>query len=162
MYAQTNRLPSVGRADVRGQTHSSNKEMRKKLKQRIDSLNRIIESINSHDDKDIPDLKIVLCRFVGYVQLTSRSSKPVLTRSHISDMSKVADGLNVLESRFVVAQVTQASEISGELEGYVQSITWHVSDLQVSVLRPACRTKVGLRAVRHRLLSTFAYTSPSR
>ena len=67
----------------------------------------------------------------------------VLTYSHISDVSKVTDELHNLEQRFGVAQVIQASEISGELEGYVQSITWHMSDLQVSVLRPAFRTKVG-------------------
>ena len=42
--------------------------MRQKLKQRIDNLNRIFEFVNSRNVKDdIPDLKIVLFRFVEYV-----------------------------------------------------------------------------------------------
>ena len=48
--------------------------MRLKLKQRIDNLNRIFEFMNSCNGKDdIPDLKIVLFRFVEYVSYKHNS-----------------------------------------------------------------------------------------
>ena len=48
--------------------------MRQKLKQRIDNLSRIFEFVNSRNGKeDIPDLKIVLFRFVEYVSYKHNS-----------------------------------------------------------------------------------------
>ena len=48
------------------QSHSSNEETRKKLKQHIDSLKRVVECIDSRKDKESPDLKKVLERFITY------------------------------------------------------------------------------------------------
>ena len=51
--------------------------------QRIDSLNRIFEFVNSRDGKDnIPDLKIVLFRFVEYVSYKHHSGSATYTFVH--------------------------------------------------------------------------------
>ena len=48
------------------QSHSSNEETRKKLKQHIDSLKSVVECIESRKDKESPDLKKVLEHFITY------------------------------------------------------------------------------------------------
>ena len=48
------------------QSHSSNEDMRKKLKERIESLKSVVECIDSRKDKELPDLKKVLERFTVY------------------------------------------------------------------------------------------------
>ena len=117
--------------------------MSKKLKQHIESLSGIITLTESRDPNDLPDLKVVFDRFMKYIPVTNIQSKPRLTSFHIRDISDVSKGVDLLESGSSVGQAFRADEIAGELEGYIQSITWHVSDLQVSVLRPAWHTKVG-------------------
>ena len=48
------------------QSHSSNEDTRKKLKKHIESLESIVEAIDSRKDKKLPDLKKVLERFTMY------------------------------------------------------------------------------------------------
>ena len=75
-----------------------------------------------------------------------------LTCFYIRDISEVAEGVDKLEKKSNVGQAIRADKISEELEGYVQSITWHVSDLKVSVLGAECAKNVGLRLLQHRFL----------
>ena len=90
---------------------------------------------------------------------TSIIPEVLLTFSYIRDMSTVANGLYELEQRCIAAQVGQASDIAGELEGYVQSITWHVSDLQVGILPYADYTrKVSSQLGQYRFPSSSAFT----
>ena len=48
------------------QSHSSNEDTRKKLKKHIESLESIVEAIDSRKDKELPELKKVLERFTMY------------------------------------------------------------------------------------------------
>ena len=48
------------------QSHSSNEETRKKLKQHIDSLKSVADCIDSRKDKEILDIKKVVDRFTTY------------------------------------------------------------------------------------------------
>ena len=48
------------------QSHSSNEDTRKKLKERIESLKSVVECIDSRKDNELPDLKKVLERFTVY------------------------------------------------------------------------------------------------
>ena len=82
----------------------------------------------------------------------------LLTISNVRDLSKVTDGLYELEQRCIAAQVVQAGEIAGELEGYVQSITWHVSDLQVHTPHAKYALEVSSRLGRYRFPSSSAFT----
>ena len=82
----------------------------------------------------------------------------LLTFSYIRDMSTVANGLYKLEQRCIAAQVVQASDIAGELEGYVQSIAWHVSDLQVRTPHAVYALQVSSRLGRYRFPSSSAFT----
>ena len=46
--------------------YSSNEDTRKKLRQHIESLNKVVEYVDSRKDKGLPDLKKILDRFTMY------------------------------------------------------------------------------------------------
>ena len=58
----------------------------------------------------------------------------LLTFSDIRNVTAVANQVYSLEERSAVHRALRADEINGDLEGFIQSITWHVSDLQVTSL----------------------------
>ena len=58
----------------------------------------------------------------------------LLTFPDISNVTAVASKVYSLEERSAVHRALRADEINGDLEGFIQSITWHVSDLQVRLL----------------------------
>ena len=58
----------------------------------------------------------------------------LLTVSDIRSITEVANQVYSLEERSAVHRALRADEINGDLEGFIQSITWHVSDLQVRLL----------------------------
>ena len=57
-----------------------------------------------------------------------------LTFTDIRNVTVVANQVYSLEERSAVHRALRADEINGDLEGFIQSITWHVSDLQVRLL----------------------------
>ena len=58
----------------------------------------------------------------------------LLTFPDIRNIAVVANQVYSLEERAAVHRALRADEINGDLEGFIQSITWHVSDLQVRLL----------------------------
>ena len=58
----------------------------------------------------------------------------LLTFPDIRNVTAVANEMYALEERSAVHRALRADEINGDLEGFIQSITWHVSDLQVRLL----------------------------
>ena len=54
-----------------------------------------------------------------------------LTSAPIREIEKVQEGLETLGRPSSGERALLASEISGMLQGYVQTITWHVGDLHV-------------------------------
>ena len=58
----------------------------------------------------------------------------LLTFPDIRNIAVVANQVYSLEERSAVHRALRADEINGYLEGFIQSITWHVSDLQVRLL----------------------------
>ena len=58
----------------------------------------------------------------------------LLTFTDIRNVTVVANQVYSLEKRSAVHRALRADEINGDLEGFIQSITWHVSDLQVRSL----------------------------
>ena len=116
--------------------------------------------MKSRDQKDFPDLQIIFDRFMKYVPIANIRFGLFLTAFHIRDMSKVKDGLQSLSERSSLGRAFQADEISGQLEGYVQTITWHISDLQVHIFRSALAIKMSSWLGWHRFPSICAYTLP--
>ena len=58
----------------------------------------------------------------------------LLTFPDIRNVTEVAKQVYSLEERSKVHRALRADEINGDLEGFIQSIAWHVSDLQVTSL----------------------------
>ena len=58
----------------------------------------------------------------------------LLTFPDIRNVTQVANQVYSLEKRSKVHRALRADEINGDLEGFIQSIAWHVSDLQVRSL----------------------------
>ena len=61
----------------------------------------------------------------------------MFTASHIPDIrnvTEIAKQVYSLEESSNVQRALRADEINGDLEGFIQSIAWHVSDLQVTSL----------------------------
>ena len=58
----------------------------------------------------------------------------LLTCPDIRNVTAVANQVYSLEERSEVHRALRADEINGDIEGFIQSITWHVSDLQVRSL----------------------------
>ena len=58
----------------------------------------------------------------------------LLTFPDIRNVTVVANQVYSLEERSAVHRALRADEINGDLDGFIQSITWHVSDLQVRLL----------------------------
>ena len=58
----------------------------------------------------------------------------LLTFPDFRNVTAVANQVYSLEERSKLHRALRADEINGDLEGFIQSITWHVSDLQVRSL----------------------------
>ena len=61
----------------------------------------------------------------------------LLTFLDIRNVTAVANQMYSLEEHSAVHRALRADEINGDLEGFMQSIAWHVNDLQVRSLRIA-------------------------
>ena len=61
----------------------------------------------------------------------------LLTFPDIRNIAVVANQVYSLEERSAIHRALRADEINGDLEGFMQSIAWHVNDLQVRSLRIA-------------------------
>ena len=85
------------------------------------------------DRKDFPDLTIVFDRFKKYVSLANMPLNAHLTSDHIRYIAEVQEDIESLGNSSSWSRAFQSDEISGKLEGYVQTITWHVGDLQVRI-----------------------------
>ena len=58
----------------------------------------------------------------------------LLTFPEFRNVTAVAKQVYSLEERSRLHRALRADEINGDLEGFIQSIAWHVSDLQVTSL----------------------------
>ena len=58
----------------------------------------------------------------------------LLTSPDIRNVTAVANEMYALEERSAVHRALRADEINGDIEGFIQSIAWHVSDFQVRSL----------------------------
>ena len=58
----------------------------------------------------------------------------LLTSPDIRNVTEIAKQVYLLEESSNVQRALRADEINGDLEGFIQSIAWHVSDLQVTSL----------------------------
>ena len=58
----------------------------------------------------------------------------LLTFPDIRNVTEIAKQVYLLEESSNVQRALRADEINGDLEGFIQSIAWHVSDLQVTSL----------------------------
>ena len=58
----------------------------------------------------------------------------LLTFPDIRNVEAVANQVYSLEEHSKMHRALRVDEINGDLEGFIQSIAWHVSDLQVRSL----------------------------